>query len=443
LRLFNAMKIADHTRRIVKSVFAHCYSQVITVITQLAGVPIFLHSWTLSKYGEWLVISAFAVYLSMADFGLLPAVGNRLVSDVQSGRIDSANAMLHSAISFIARVIVAVAAITGVLLVFVNVGVSVTIDGKLAIFFLVLSSCGAVFCGLYDSVFRAHGDYALITTLLTTIRLLEWGGAIIGVIAGGQLHYAALGFLLGRIGGTLIILIYAIRRYPKVKWHFRRNYRAEILSIGRPALGFLAFPMAAAINLQGMTILVATLLGPAAAAIFASYRTLSRVVAQLPTLVGKSIWPELSRAYAEGRTDRISAIYRVGGISTALIGLIVSVIIFVCGPWIITIWTHGRVPTSPIVLAGLLISSCAAAGTQVPMSLLGATNNHIVFSKIYVIATIFGLGLCAILMKFFNLNGAALGLAISDLAIASMSVFSGGKAIQLIRKNSRSHSISV
>lgn len=429
------MKIANHTRRIVKSVFAHCYSQVITVVTQLAGVPIFLHNWTLSKYGEWLVISACAVYFSMADFGLLPAVGNRLVSDVRSGRIEAANVMLQSAISLIVRIIVGGCLLAAILLALINVGIAGTIDGKLAIFFLVVASCGTVFCGLYDSVFRAHGDYALVTGLLTTIRLLEWGGAILGVIFGGQLHHAALGFMLGRLGGALFIFIYAIRRYPQMKWRFRRDYKAELASIGRSAAGFLAFPIATAINLQGMTILVGAILGPANAAIFSSYRTLSRVVAQLPTLVGKSIWPELTRAYAERSSERISSIYRYGEISTILVGVVVSLVIFLCGPWIVTSWTHGHVPVLQLVLAALLISSCAAAGTQVPMALLGATDKHVGFSKIYVLATMVELSFCVILMKLFGLYGAALALAISDLAIAAFSVASGEKVIQTLRKD--------
>src|SRR6202167_2584301 len=62
--------------RVASGVAAHLYSQVITVVTQLASVPIFLQRWNADTYGQWLAISAVPVYLTIADVGILTAAGN-------------------------------------------------------------------------------------------------------------------------------------------------------------------------------------------------------------------------------------------------------------------------------------------------------------------------------------------------------------------------------
>ena len=48
----------DVKSRIIRSLYATGFGQAVTVLTQLAGVPLFLHYWGVEKYGQWLVLSA-------------------------------------------------------------------------------------------------------------------------------------------------------------------------------------------------------------------------------------------------------------------------------------------------------------------------------------------------------------------------------------------------
>ena len=61
------------TRRILHGLGANAYGQLVAIVIQLAGVPILLHAWGTQLYGEWLILAAIPTYLSMTDFGVLPA----------------------------------------------------------------------------------------------------------------------------------------------------------------------------------------------------------------------------------------------------------------------------------------------------------------------------------------------------------------------------------
>jgi hypothetical protein len=57
--------------RISLGLGANLFGQVVTVAIQLLSLPVFLHFWSLSRYGEWLMLSAIPAYLSAVDVGIL------------------------------------------------------------------------------------------------------------------------------------------------------------------------------------------------------------------------------------------------------------------------------------------------------------------------------------------------------------------------------------
>ena len=45
-------------RRILAGMGANSFGMAITILMQLASLPIFLHFWNLETYGKWLILSA-------------------------------------------------------------------------------------------------------------------------------------------------------------------------------------------------------------------------------------------------------------------------------------------------------------------------------------------------------------------------------------------------
>ena len=57
--------------RIMAAMGAGMLGQGVNIAIQLLSLPVFLHWWDLSQYGQWLMLSAMPAYLSMADVGMV------------------------------------------------------------------------------------------------------------------------------------------------------------------------------------------------------------------------------------------------------------------------------------------------------------------------------------------------------------------------------------
>ncbi len=57
-------------KRILKMLMAQGAAIAVTLTTQVLLPPIFLHSYGVARYGEWLVLSATITYLSTLNFGV-------------------------------------------------------------------------------------------------------------------------------------------------------------------------------------------------------------------------------------------------------------------------------------------------------------------------------------------------------------------------------------
>src|ERR1700722_7954136 len=75
-RTIQPRTVSKSSFRVAAGVAAHIYAQSVTIVTQLATLPIFLSRWTTEQYGQWIVLSAIPVYLTIADFGIVTAAGH-------------------------------------------------------------------------------------------------------------------------------------------------------------------------------------------------------------------------------------------------------------------------------------------------------------------------------------------------------------------------------
>src|SRR5258708_5861394 len=56
-------------RRLLRGLGATALSPIVTALIQLITVPVLLHVWGATKYGEWLLLSAVPSYLTLSDLG--------------------------------------------------------------------------------------------------------------------------------------------------------------------------------------------------------------------------------------------------------------------------------------------------------------------------------------------------------------------------------------
>jgi O-antigen/teichoic acid export membrane protein len=196
----------------------------------------------------------------------------------------------------------------------------------------------------------------------------------------------------------------------------------------------MAFPTANAVNIQGVTILVGYLFGPASVVIFNTYRTISRVLVQVIALLGRSLWPEISRQFGAGNFSAVVSIYKYGILGSVMISLATSLPVYFLAPYILEEWTSGHVLFDGFLLKVFLLSTVLTSFWQMSMIVLSATNQHSAFSLTYLFSALVGVLVTYGFSDIFGFNSPLIGMILFELLVI---LSSGYYVNDLIFKNGR------
>lgn len=411
-------------KRIGSGMGAYSYAQLVTIGTQLLGLPIFLHFWTLEEYGIWIMLSAIPVYFAMSDLGIVAVAGNKMTMAVANKETKEANSIFQSAFLMTLGMILIVLLVSVLVLLAVDVGLLSKVEYKIVLFLLIVASLLTVLGSLVDAIFRACGEYARGTYLVTTARLFEWVFTILAVYLFDDIVYAAIGYLSGRILMTIFNLLYTINRHKIFSWSFRFAQWQIIKEMLKPSLAFMALPISNAVSLQGTTLVVGTILGPAIVVYFNTYRTLSRFLIQGACIINKPLWPEFSRLFGLGRISEIRKFYYLSMIATTVFMVLGYGFLYFTADYIFEYWTSGKVTIIGNVFYPMVFASCIAGITQVSTTILSATNLHTQYFPIVLGLSIVTVAVVYFGAEKFELAGIALILVFVEiLLLLSSSLF--------------------
>jgi O-antigen/teichoic acid export membrane protein len=405
-------------KRVIASMGANSFGMAITIGIQLVSLPMFLHYWDTSTYGVWLMLSAIPAYLSMADVGMVTAAGNQMTMAVAKGDFSEANRMFQSALMFMSVVCGVLALISVPLILWAPLPALHTFDQRIALSALCLGVLLALFGGLSEAVFKSTRRYAFGTMVGNCVRLAEWAGFMIGLVTIGSFAAVALCGLAVRLIGTLIGIVLTGRGQGGLLWGFKFADSVEILTMIKPAVSFMAFPLANALSFQGLTLLVGGLFGPIAVAQFNTYRTIARVAVQVTAIFSHALWPEFSRLFGQGAFGAVEQLFRRSFWLSAAQALFLSLILYFLSPWMLRVWTHGAINFDSSLMLLMLLYAAAGGVWHVPRVFLMATNQHVGLAY-WALATA-GLSILfawALSIQLL-LNGAVLAMLLSELFIA-------------------------
>src|SRR6185437_3489513 len=119
---------------------------------------------------------------------------------------------------------------------------------------------------------------------------------------------------------------------PWLNIGFAEARLATVRRLLRPAIMFLAFPLASALNLQTPLLIVGTVLGPEAAVAFSTARTISRAIQQLPTVINYSVWPVISHAFGMGDMALVRRLYRSAVAISMWVSVAGVIVLALAGP---------------------------------------------------------------------------------------------------------------
>jgi len=383
--------------RILSGVAANLYSQAVTIVMQLATLPIFLSRWSSEEYGRWLIISAIPAYLGISDVGILTAAGNLMAMHQARGETPMVNRIFNSGLAALLLILPPLALCASVLLTVYSFGMD--IDERKALFVMILTGLLNVSSTLFDAVYRSFGMYPRVAFLLTTVRVFDFFGVFAGLLIGGTLTSTAVGFLTIRSISTVVMFGLTRKDVPQVRWNLREMDFSLMRRLMRNGVGFLSFPLGYMLTLQGLVLLVGAQLGGTAVALFSSSRTLARLLAQISDAAGKSVAPEISALYGAGREAELNQL-----VNRVLWRVVLLIVLCACalaplGPTILRIWSHGKIGFDYTVFTFLLAGAVAAAYWQVQSVRLTATNRHE-----FVAATFSMSSACAVVLAYFTIG---------------------------------------
>ncbi|VTZ23068.1 Polysaccharide biosynthesis protein [Methylocella tundrae] len=410
-------------RRIILGLGANAFSQVITIVIQIFSLPLFLLYWDAATYGSWLVLSALPAYVGMADVGMVGAAGNKMTMAVGRSDVAEANRIYQTAQLFMTVMCCSLAAIIIPAALFLPLPDSMTTDKRIALAALMCAVLFALYGGLQEAVFKATGRYAAGTMLGQTVRLAEWGGYMAGLMLFRTLAGVAICGLVARAAGTAAGVYLSQQGDHKFRLGFQHASKAELLSMIRPAVSLMAFPLASGLSFQGVTLLVAALAGTTAVAVFNTYRTIARLAVQVTGMFSHAVQPEFSRLFGEAGMKGVRSLYRHSTRLGAVQSIVLSLVLYFMSPFLLRIWTHGRIEFIPSMMMWLLVYAAVGGVWHVPRILLLATNQHIGLAGWFLLSGILSVALGWLFGIIWQVNGICAAMLVSEMFIAAICTY--------------------
>ncbi|MDR3413049.1 MAG: hypothetical protein P4L87_19200, partial [Formivibrio sp.] len=396
---------------------------VLTALIQIVSVPVFLHFWGPKLYGEWLVLSAIPIYLGLTDFGFGCVAANDMTMQVARGEKSAALKVFQS--TWVLTTVFSVSIGIGVafalwLLPFERwLKVTLLSSGQVAAILCVL--CVYVLLDLQWTVieagFRCDGNYAFGTALGNIVRFLTNVSSVIAVISHASPLAVALTLVIVHFLGNWVCQIVLRRKSPWLRYGYSHAHLSVIKKLFGPAIAYMAFPAGSALSLQGMTIVVAMVLGPIAVVAFSTVRTLTRFAYQAGYVISNSIWPELSMAFGAGNRLLARNIHRCACQASLGVSFAAVVFLALAVKSIYGYWTHYKVVLDHQLFYLLLIEVLANAFWYSSSIVSIACNRHERQAVVYVLLTALSLPAAWLLMPRFYLSGAGISLLLVDLCM--------------------------
>jgi O-antigen/teichoic acid export membrane protein len=413
---------ALRTSRLAHGGLANLFAFGSQIFIQLVSVPVLAHAFGLVGYGIWLIISTLPTYLVLSDVGLVTAATNDMTIKHAAGDRKGVLTVLQSiSVVVLALFAVVMIGVTGL------VGAtsdsvwfwSATIQPHVwAIPLLTGYAAMCIFSLVPVAVMRATGHYARGTFLYDIATLIEALLIMLVATITQDIVKTAAAPLIFRALAVPIIYANARRLQPDLKLGLSHVSLKEIRRLLPAALGVVAIPVGLGLSLQGTSLVIGAILGPAAVAMFVPVRTASRMAVQMAGMVGRALIPEM--AAARGRMDATAEtrFWRINRMAKWIILIPAALVFVVFGVPMVALWTGGKIVPDQNFVAIMALTIIFHGSWFLNAILLTASHDHTGIAPQIVIASGLGLIIASYLTPTYDLVGAAASLLIVDAALA-------------------------
>ncbi|HEV7381745.1 MAG TPA: hypothetical protein VGN64_18240 [Dyadobacter sp.] len=415
------------TRRLISGTIASWAKIGVTLVTQIALVPIFLTHWNVKTYGIWIAIQALVTVISTFDRGFVDYLGYKCLQIGPSGRREIGSIMVSGIKTIILfGLLQLVPIILFSLSPYMPYFLGEVIDDQLinpdvgwALVFqwfawtFFSNTTGLLFRGL--NVFGYYPRMGWWDAFIAVITSLV---SVLIVATGGDL------FLVSS-GTAISIAIVNICRYVDIKFLIQK----EQIPIGLGNLngGIASYLTSLRLSLryflenfrqQGVRIVLAPLAGAASLAAFSTIRTGANVTQQGLLTITNPLLPELMRFLNHKDGEKMEASFATVWLILVVILSPAVIILQTFAPPLFQIWTKGKIIYDPVLFAFLSFGVLVYALSQPALAIIVGNNMLKEQVAVSVVASIV-LALCLFtLVPYWGITGAGIGLFLSETIAA-------------------------
>lgn len=412
--------------RLISSSVASWGQIGVTMISQMALVPLYLARWNVVTYGVWLAINALMNILSTLDFGHQEYLGYEFLRHGKDNRLEISrylwSGIIVSILISITQIIFIVILITTNTLPSL-LGKFKSLDSGLlhsASIVLLLNGFTWLTCvSLSGLLFRALTAFGYFP------RMAWWGlfNSIVSSITPVVAVSLGADLLLTGIVSACTAIFLCIPYYID---SFRLLRKEQVLFVSPSLrLGFKNFLHSLAISgrsllenvrQQGARLALAPLAGAAGLAAFSTMRTGANVALQGLNTVVNPLMPELMRFLHERDQARSEAAF--GTVWFVLVAFMAPAIVIlqaVIQP-LFSIWTQGKVPFNPLLFATLSLSVLVYAAMQPAIAVV--RGNNLLKAQLWLsaLAALVAVGGIYFLVPQLGILGAGIALLGAEIA---------------------------
>lgn len=408
--------------RFRKGVVAILSAQLLNAGANLLLVPLFLTRWTPVVYGEWLALFSLIEYLSTLKFPNM-AVNNQLAQCYARNDLEEYTLYQHSAMAAFLILAVSGTALLAVGAWFLPIGSWLGLQhmSRLEAFWVTVLLGSQVLWAIpaaqFNMIFQNTGDLAKTIWSLNLQRIASVVLIAVCLWLGGGLISVALIQLFPLFSACPLIWIYFKRRQPTLLPGISGASLRRVRELVLPSLFFLACLAGAAISQQGPVVVISSLFGGVAVAVFVTTRTLSNLAKQVGAALYNSLWPDLTGMDARHEYRRLRFVYRVQVMGTTTVSIALASALWYEGADVISTWTRGKLEPDLTLLRLLLLQVILQAPWMASSIFTAATNRHRVYSLSYLASSVVGLGLAALLAWRFGMRAIPVGLMVGEAAL--------------------------
>lgn len=317
----------------------------VLLLTQLLLPPIFLHSYGVSGYGEWLVLSAAASYLATLNFGVTTFASNELTILRQRGDSQQYRRLQASTLSMIVALMGAGTAI--------SIGVALLpLNRLLHLHSITRAEAGwtALFFGLQMMAHILGGYYNnLFMVVLETHRGTMWWnvrrlGATLTAAVLAILHSSFPAIAFGQFAVVLLIAILTLidlkTRMRELPLGFSGADWTTARSTLKPSGMFALVFMQTFLTFQVPVILLQWLLGPETVVLFTISRTILSTARQFLSTITSAIAPEITFSFGSGDMKKLLSIFHYSERVVFSLIPVANLGALLFSPVLLAVWLH-------------------------------------------------------------------------------------------------------